>query len=234
MIKLNKKVRKKRLYIKRIIIFLIILFCFAYYVSHLLIARISNIIINNNKYIYVNNFNNKFNEQMILELANVDNHPNYLLLNTNSIKKKLEKDVYIKKAKVVKKGFDTLYITIYENRPLFYNDSKLKTILETGDEVSDLFDVPTLVNYVPDEVYKKLINKMNSIDDSVLSHISEIKYDPNEVDTERFLFTMTDGNYVYITLERFQVINKYLEIISLVGDKKGILYLDYGDHFVFE
>lgn len=234
MIKLNKKVTKRRLNIKRIIIFFIIFFCFIYLVNYLLNVRIKNIIINNNKYIYVNSFHNKFNEQKVLEIGKVDNYPKSLLLNTEKIKKDLEKDVYIKKAKVTKKGFDTLYITIYENRPLFYNDSKLKTILETGEEVSDLFDVPTLVNYVPDIVYKKFIEKMNNIDDSVLNHISEIKYDPNDVDEERFLFTMTDGNYVYITLERFNVINKYLDIISSISDKKGILYLDYGDHFVFE
>ena len=62
----------------------------------------------------------------------------------------------------------------------------------------------------------------------------QLIYDPNNVDTERFLFTMTDGNYVYITLERFEVMNKYLDIASSVNGKKGILYLDYGDHFVFE
>lgn len=234
MIKLNKKVKKKRLNIKRVLIFLIIFCIFSYFINYLLNAHIENIYINNNKYIYVNNFNNKFNEQQILEIAKVDNYPKSLLLNTSSIRKNLEKNVYIKKAKVLKKGLTTLEITIYENRPLFYNESKLKTILESGEEVSDLFDIPTLINYVPDKVYSKLIEKMNSIDYSILSHISEIKYDPNDVDEERFLFSMTDGNYVYITLERFNVINKYLDIISSIGDKKGILYLDYGDHFVFE
>ena len=240
MIKIHKKVKKHRLNVKKLSLFLLIVFVFIGFVnyvfnlSYILTGHISNIYVNNNKYIYVNNFNNKFNEQQILEIGKVDNYPRVLFLDTNKIKKNLEKDVYIKKAEVKKKEVGSLYITIYENRPLFYSDSKLKTILETGEEVSDLFDVPTLVNYVPDSVYNKLIEKMNSIDSSVLSHISEIKYDPNDVDSERFLFTMSDGNYVYITLERFNVINKYLEIVSSISDKRGILYLDYGDHFVFE
>ena len=46
----------------------------------------------------------------------------------------------------------------------------------------------------------------NQINNSRTLNISEIKYDPNSVDVERFLFTMTDGNYVYITLERFEVV----------------------------
>ena len=234
MLKLNKKVKKKRLNFKRVIICLILLFSFIFIINTLLNCRIKSIIIKGNKYIYANNFNNKFNEEQILEIASINSYPKSLFLNTNSIKKKLEKNVYIKTAKVVKKNLDTLYITITENRPIFYDESKLKTILESGDEVSDLFNVPTLINYVPDVVYKKLVEKMNNIDDSVLSHISEIKYDPNSVDEERFLLTMIDGNYVYITLERFDVINKYLNILASIGNKKGILYLDYGDHFVFD
>ena len=234
MLKLNKKVMKKRINVKRIIIFFSLICIIIFGTSYLLNARIENIIVTNNKYIYINSFTSNFNEQQILEIGKVDNYPKSLFLNTNKIKKNLEKNVYIKKANVEKNGLNTLKITIYENRPLFYNDSKLKTILETGEEVIDLFDVPILVNYVPDNIYSKLIEKMNSIEDSILSHISEIKYDPNDVDEERFLFSMTDGNYVYITLERFNVINKYLEIVSSIRDKRGILYLDYGDHFVFE
>ena len=234
MIRLNKKVVKKRIKFKSIFLFLIIIISLISVITCALNMRIKNIYISNNKYIYVNNFNNKFNEQQILEIGKIDKYPKSLFLNTGKIKKNLEKDIYIKEAKVIKKDFDKLYITVYENRPLFYSDSKLKTVLETGEEVSDLFNVPTLVNYVPDNVYQKLIEKMNGISDSVLSHISEIKYDPNDVDEERFLLTMIDGNYVYITLGRFNVINKYLEIAASIRDKKGILYLDYGDHFVFE
>ena len=60
--------------------------------------------------------------------------------------------------------------------------------------------------------------------------ISEIKYDPN-IDSERFLLTMNDGNYVYVNLKRFKSVNNYLTIISNFKDKKGIIYLDSGSHF---
>ena len=42
---------------------------------------------------------------------------------------------------------------------------------------------------------------------------------------------MNDGNYVYITLDKFSNINSYVDIIKNFENKKGILYLDYGNHF---
>ena len=46
---------------------------------------------------------------------------------------------------------------------------------------------------------------------------------------------MQDGNYVYLTLDRFRNINNYVEIIRKFEHKKGILYLDSGEYFkVFE
>ena len=72
---------------------------------------------------------------------------------------------------------------------------------------------------------------MSSLDYDTIKRISEIKYDPNEVDEERFLLTMSDGNYVYLTLEKFEVINNYVDIIKTFNNKKGILYLDSGEYF---
>ena len=37
-----------------------------------------------------------------------------------------------------------------------------------------------------------------------------------------------------VKLTFFEIMNQYLEIIASVNGKKGILYLDYGNHFVFE
>ena len=42
---------------------------------------------------------------------------------------------------------------------------------------------------------------------------------------------MNDGIYVYLTLSKFDKINDYDEIVSTLGDKKGILYLDSGEYF---
>ena len=62
--------------------------------------------------------------------------------------------------------------------------------------------------------------------------MSEIEYKPNDVDQERFLIFMNDGNYVYINIKKFQNLNKYLDMLKSFDDKKGILYLDSGEYFV--
>ena len=42
---------------------------------------------------------------------------------------------------------------------------------------------------------------------------------------------MNDGNEVYITSKRTNLLNKYLEIVTKLDNKKGILYLDSGNYF---
>lgn len=232
----TKKIKKvRKIKVGRIFLFLLIITFFVFLLIKFINKKITNIYIHNNKYIFTNNNDNpNFREHVIIDIAELSDYPSSILNSSSSIREKLIKNVYIKDAKVYKKNIFEIHIHVYENRPLFYNSNINQTVLETSDTVNENFNVPTLINYVPDEVYNKFIEKMNKIDDNVLNHISEIKYDPNSVDEERFLLTMTDGNYVYITLSRFNLINNYLDIIKEIDDKKGILYLDYGDHFVFE
>ena len=93
--------------------------------------------------------------------------------------------------------------------------------------------MPTIINQIPDTIYSKFIDKLKDIDVSILYRISEIKYDPNEVDQKRFLLLMKDGNYIYITLNTFNRLNLYYEIVGSFDNKRGILYLDSGDYVKF-
>lgn len=61
--------------------------------------------------------------------------------------------------------------------------------------------------------------------------ISEIEYSKTSYDDKRFLLYMNDGNMVYITVSKAELLNKYVEIIKKVDNKKGILYLDSGNYF---
>lgn len=72
---------------------------------------------------------------------------------------------------------------------------------------------------------------MAEVNNDILYKISEIEYRPNEVDKERFLLTMNDGNYVYVTLYTFDKINQYDAIYPTLENKNGILYLDSGNYF---
>lgn len=228
----NKRKPKKRFRIKfgRVFLALLILFLIIYLVSNLCKFPIKNIYISGN---------NNLTDQEVIDLAKLNNYPPLFKYTSREMEKRLEKNIYVKNAKVTKRKFREVYIKIEENKILFYNKSKKKTILSNNLEVKEELKGPILVNYVPDKIYKKLVTNMDLVDNNILNRISEIKYDPSNVDEERFLFTMTDGNYAYITLEKLENINNYveisLEIINKFGKKDGILNLDAGEYFeIFE
>ena len=75
------------------------------------------------------------------------------------------------------------------------------------------------------------IQAMNKIDQEVLQKISKIKYNPNNYNEDRFLLFMNDSNLVYVTLTRFDYLNKYNETVTKLEGKKGTLYLDSGNYF---
>ena len=224
--KKNHRRKKRKLKLGRILIALIILVFIVYLIKLLCRFPIKNIFVEGN---------NVLSDQEIIDLAKLQDYPSMFKYSSSKIEKNIEKSDYISKAKVTKKNFKQIYIKVEENIVLFYNSVDKKTVLYNGKEVKKELEGPILINYVPDKVYKKLIEQMKLIDLDIINRISEIKYDPSKVDEERFLLTMTDGNYVYITLEKIENINNYvkisLEIINKFGNKNGTLNLDAGEYF---
>ena len=216
------KKRKIKIRYDRILIFLLVVFFIVICFIYLLNIKISNIYISNNKYL---------SDQEIIEIAQIDNYPSTIQNLSISIKERLENNVYIKSAKVTKKGLTSVYIEVEENRPLFYYLYNNKTILLDGQAVDDRYVVPTVINYITDNYYNEFIEKIKLLDEDVLYRIYEIQFYPNDVDDNRFLLTMNDGNYVYINLSTFDKLNKYITILESLPNKNGILYLDYGNNF---
>lgn len=220
----TKKIRKIRY--GRIFLSLFLFILMIYLLSFFLKFPIRNIYIYNNQIL---------SDQEIIDLAGLRNYPSIFSKTASSIERQLEKNISIKKAIVQKKKLKEIHIQIEENYPLFFDSSKNRTILKSKEETEENVGGPILINYVPDTIYGLLSEKMLVIDYAILNRVSEMKYDPNTVDEERFLFTMNDGNYVYLTLEKFDKINNYVDIIKNFENQKGILYLDSGEYFkIFE
>ncbi len=216
------KKKKRKIKGKNLFLFLIFVFLIAVGIYYIYNLKITNIVVKGNTL---------YTDWEIIKIAKVDNYPNSMENLPSVISHRLEKDPFIRKAKVTKKFITSLEIDIEENVPLFYYVPNNKTVLADKTEVDEAFSVPTLVNYVPNKIYSRFLTEMSNTDYMIIKRISEIKYDPNEVDQERFLLTMNDGNYVYLTLNKFNKINHYLDIIKEFDNKKGILYLDSGEYF---
>ena len=218
---MRRKKNKKKNLIKFLIIFLIL----GSLALYLFTMKIKNI------YVVGNNL---LNDQEIIELAGIENYPKLFKYPSISLENKIKVNPYIEDVKVRKNLFGAVTIKVQEYNLLLKNEidntiylSNLKTIPSDNQIVG----IPTLINSVDKEILETFLKKLNKIDRDILSIISEIEYKPNEYDKDLFLFYMNDGNYVYITTTRLSHINKYDEVLKELEGKKGILYLDSGNHF---
>ena len=223
----RKVVKRRKIKIFAFLIFLLILAILSLLIYLLLSIPIKNINIKNTTYL---------KDDYILKLANIYDYPSFFLTSKKDIENKLLKSKYINKVDVNKKFFNIIELNVYENIPLFYNDKgdivfSNNTSIKTSDDFITHFRIPRLVNYIPDNKYKTFIKRMSQVDKKILIKISDIEYQPNDYDKDRFLLYMDDGNMVYLTLTKFKHINYYNSVISKVENKKGILYLDNGNHF---
>lgn len=218
-----KKKKKKKIKIKSFLIILLVIL-----VIGLLIYGYARIHIQN---IYVVG-NNILTEQEIIEEAGLQNYPTIYSVSKVEIENKLKKNSLIKEINVSKSLFGKITITIKENRILYKeNESYMLSSGKLISFIDEKLGIPTLINEIDEKVIDKFIQKLDIVDDNTLSKISEIKYVPSSLDNERFMFYMNDGNSVYITLNKMEVINNYNEIYPTLEGNKGILYLDSGNHF---
>ena len=220
-----KKVKKKiriRILPNIIIIFILTLLSGSVYLLSLI--PIKNIYISGNNYL---------KDQEIIELAKIENYPSFLKTRTKDIKKNIKKSPYVKSVTIKKKILGIVEIQIEEYNILFRKEENNKIVLEDKEELIDneKYQVPILLNYIPDTKYDSFIKGMNQVTPSIKNQISEIRYYPNTQDEDRFLLYMNDGNYVYLTLTKFKQINYYEDVLEKLDGKKGILYLDSGNHF---
>lgn len=223
---MTKIKKKKRLKLIPFLLFVLVIAATFFLVDVLLDTRVENIIIKGNKIV---------TDQQIIDEAGLSNYPSFYKTTSYNIKKALEKNSFIKEVKVKRSFYHVITIEVSEYKVLLKKETTGKLVLENMNEVTTNqeipYTVPRLVNDVPKNKYSKLLKNLLKVKRSVRSSISEFYYDPNEFDKDRFLLYMDDGNSVYLTLTKFRMINYYNDVLPQLDGKKGILYLDSGNHF---
>ena len=185
------------------------------------------------KNIYIKG-NTTLKDYEIIELAGIQDYPNMFSISSRKIEQKLKMNKLISSVKVKKNLFGKIVIIIKEEKMLVKNELDNTIYLANLEKITDdnkVIGIPTLINDIPSDILNKFLEKLKKIDSSVLSKISEISYKPNEYDKDLFLFLMNDGNYVYITTTKLSNIDKYENVLIQLEGKKGIIYLDNGNHF---
>ncbi len=223
----KKLVKKRKFKLFNLLLMLVIIGSISFGIYLYIQLPIKNIIIKNTTYL---------SDDYILELANLKDYPGFYKYSKKKIINNIEKSPYIESVIIKRKFYHILEIDVTEKKPLFYRDSDKKIVFSDRSSISEnndfvIFRIPRLLNYVPNNIYKDFVNNMKNIDDDILGKVSDIFYDPNDIDKERFLLYMDDGNMVYLTLTKFKMINYYNAVLEQLENRKGILYLDNGNHF---
>lgn len=214
--------KRKRLRVGRLFLVLIVITLISFLCVKLFEIPIMSVQITGNKIL---------TDDDVLSFSKLENYPSFFGTPMFSIKKNLKRNEYIKDVKV-SKGIFNIKLNITEHTVLYIEkETNLKVTLKSKIKDDKAVCAPYLIGEVPTDKFDDFIKAMARIDENILCKMSEIKYDPNEIDKDRYFVHMNDGNDVYLTVNKFDKINKYNSILENVGKQNGILYLDYGDYF---
>lgn len=217
----KKKKQKRKLKLQKIFLGLLGILVLMVVGWCLLQVKIRSIVIVGNEWL---------SDQEIIDLAGIRDYPSTFKNPFWRIEKKLEGNDMIASATVRKKNFFTgVVITVDENLPLFYYAPYEKTVLEDGSQIDGTYFVPTLLNKIPEDVYQDFLKDMAGVPKDVLRKMSEIEYKANDGEN-LFFISMNDGIYVHISSGTFSEIYDYLDIVSRIGNNKGVLHLERGKY----
>jgi cell division septal protein FtsQ len=209
----NNKKTKKVLNVPRIIVFLLLIYIIISFGLFIYKEKVHHYEINGVSY---------YKEIDIIRMLNLQDYPSFISLNLNNLKKTLESDSLISKAKVSYGWNFTIKIDIEENSPVFVIKSSNNVVLKDGNQIpyeESFGALPMLLNNTPTESLVLLAENLSKIDRGVLGLISEITYTPYNstntiLDNNRFLLSMSDSNQVYINAKNCSWLNEYLDVIA--------------------
>ena len=162
--------------------------------------------------------------------------------NNGYLKNKFKDIPLISSFKIKKNLKGQVTIIIEEAKILFYYDYENNLVLsndKTMEDNNSYLGYPTLVNYVPSDIYKEFVKNFSKVDSDIITMISEIKYEPEvwkdvSINDDRFLLFMNDGNKVYISVLNIEKMNKYQSVVAKTN-QTGTLYLDSNSkNFIFK
>lgn len=223
-----KRVKRRRINFKAVILLLLIVYLIVMLLYTFFTMPIKNIYIKNTTLLSDND---------VIEVAGIKDYPSIFKLSSKKLEERILSLELVEKVKVSKKLNGKLIIDIDEAVPLFYVRSTDKVVLSSKKHVNNnnkYLGIPALINKVPNDLLNKFIEAFKEVDLDILKMINEIEYNPNisdnvVIDDNRFLLRMNDTNIVYVNVLNMKRLNDYKEFFMLIGDNRGILYLDSYD-----
>lgn len=222
----KKVIKKKKLRLLPFLIFIIVITIIVFTCLFILDTKVKNIIITGNEVL---------SDDEIIDLAGLTNYPSFYKTLNLTVKNNISENPLIKNVDINRSFYHVIEINVDEYEILYKREDNGKYVLENKKEITldeeIPYTIPRLINEIPKNKLDVFIKYFKRIDLSIREKISEINYVPNEFDEDRFLLYMDDGNSVYMTITKFERLNYYNEVLPQLDGRKGILYLDSGNHF---
>ncbi|CZR01834.1 cell division protein FtsQ/DivIB [Trichococcus ilyis] len=145
----------------------------------------------------------------------------------------------IRKAEVTLRGLNdvTIHVTEHETIAYVYSEGSYYNVLENGTVANTELKVPIgnnpiITSFEMNQNLDDLLEQYMQLTDSVQNSISEIKYTGTEENPYAITVYMNDGNEVRAILPSFaEKILYYPDIVSQLGEAKGVIDLEVGVYF---
>lgn len=223
---MTKVIKKKKLRLLPFLIFILVIAIIVFGVLVLLDTKVKNIIISGNSII---------SDEEIIQRAGLTDYPSFYKTSTINMRNEIKENPLVKNVDIKREFYHIFNIKIEEYEILYKREDNGKYVLENKEEITldnnIPYMIPRLINEIPNNKMNSFVKYYKRIDKNIKEKISEIKYDPNEFDKDRFLLYMDDGNSVYLTITKFERLNYYNDVLPELDGRKGYLYLDSGNHF---
>lgn len=220
-----KKVKKKKLNIKRTLVFLLFIYIFSYAVYFFINRPIRHIEITGNNLVL---------DSEILRVSKLKDYPSIIKYSSRKIEKNIKSLKLINDVKVKKWFGNVIKIEIEENKLLFYYNDKI--ILSNGNiiknNLNSIYGIPVLKNEINKNYFNEFIENFSKLEDNIIYEMSEVEYFPlknNEgkvLSNDRFKIIMNDGNTVITNAKSVSTLNKYNDIYASLSGKSGTINLD--------
>ncbi|QTD42402.1 cell division protein FtsQ/DivIB [Sporosarcina sp. Te-1] len=177
-------------------------------------------------------------DQFYIQKSGIETDGSFWGFKVHDVQQALTRLEGVQQAKVSRKWFHDVEISITEWKTVAYLEEKgqYNILLENGETFHGETikpDVPILSNLDDVKVAEKIIKQLLKMDKNVFQLISEIIYTGDEVDTDSLVIYMDDGYEVHAKIPSLaEKMEYYPEITAqLSGYEKGIIDMEVGTFF---
>lgn len=222
---MTRKVKRKKLNIKRTLVFLLFLYIVGYAVYFIINQPIRHIEIKGNELVL---------DSDILRVSKLKDYPSMFKYSNKTLEKRIKSIKLIDEVDVKKSIGFKIKINIKENKALFYYNDKI--VLSNGNivknEFKNIYGIPIFKSTIDSKLLNKFTEGFSKLKDNIIYEMNEIEYYPltseegEIITSDRFKILMNDGNTIIANTKTVSILNKYNDIYASLGGKLGTINLD--------